>query len=245
MGYKGYGQYCPLALAAELLCERWTLLVVSRLIDGCRRFNEIHRGVPRISPTLLKQRLDRLEAAGICYRAAAENGKGHEYLLTEAGRELDQIIMNLAVWGQRWSRDLEHEDLDPAFLAWSMHTRMNIAAMPEGRTVLEFEFSGTQAAFRRFWLVVENGAVDMCLKNPGYHSDLVIRAPIRRFIETWRGFRDLRTEIASGRIEVEGPRESRRALPDWLMLSALSQFERRLPGPERDLAVRRGTIGAT
>lgn len=99
MSRRGYGQYCPLALAAELLCERWTLLVVSRLLDGCRRFNEIHRGMPKISPTLLKQRLEQLEHAGVCYRSPYENGRGHEYLPTEAGRELEPIVMSLAVWG--------------------------------------------------------------------------------------------------------------------------------------------------
>jgi DNA-binding HxlR family transcriptional regulator len=235
MPSKGYGQYCPLALAAELLCERWTLLVVSRLIDGCRRFNEIHRGVPKISPTLLKQRLETLEEAGLCYREPLENGRGYEYLLTEAGRELDPIIMQLAAWGQRWARDMESEDLDPAFLAWSMHTRLNVEAMPEGRTVMGFEFSGTHEGFRRFWLVVDEGHVDMCLKHPGHDVDLHLRSDIRRFVEAWRGIRDLRAELASGRIEVEGPAEYRRALPDWLLGSALSPFERARPGPERAL----------
>ncbi len=195
MRYKGYGQYCPLALAAELLCERWTLLIVSRLIEGCRRFNDIHRGVPKISPTLLKQRLDQLQDAGVCYRSPIEDGCCHEYLLTEAGKGLESIVMDLAVWGQRWSRDLENDDLDPAFLAWSMHTRMNVDAMPAKRTVLEFEFSGTHPKCRRFWLVVENGLVDMCLKNPGYEVDLTIRSHLQRFIEAWRGLRDLRREI--------------------------------------------------
>ncbi len=235
MATKGYGQYCPLALAAELLCERWTLLVVSRLIDGCRRFNEIHRGVPKISPTLLKQRLDQLEAAGICTREPLQGARGHEYLLTEAGKELEPIVMSLAVWGQRWSRDLETDDLDPAFLAWSMHTRIDVKAMPRTRTVLEFEFSGTCAALRRFWIVADNGDVDMCLKHPGHDVDLVIRAEIRRFVEAWRGFRDLRAEIGAGRITVEGPTDLRRALPDWLMGSALAPFERERHGPERDL----------
>ncbi len=244
MAPKGYGQYCPLALAAELLCERWTLLVMSRLIDGCRRFNEIHRGVPKISPTLLKQRLEQLEHAGLCERVPLPDGRGHEYRPTEAGRELDPIIMNLAAWGQRWSRDLESDDLDPAFLAWSMHTRINVDTMPRGRTVLEFTFSGTAKGLHRFWLVVENGKVDMCLKHPGYDSDVVIRSDIRRFVEAWRGFRDMRREIAGGHIVVEGPEKHRRALPDWLLLSALSQFERKRCGRERTLYEDMRTIAA-
>jgi DNA-binding HxlR family transcriptional regulator len=235
MAYNGYGQYCPFALAAELLCERWTLLVISRVIDGCTRFNEIHRGVPKISATLLSQRLKGLEHAGLITRRALENERGHAYELTDAGRDLDPIIMSLAVWGQKWSRDMEHEDLDPAFLAWSMHTRLNIGAMPTGRTVMEFAFTGYQKGIFRFWLVVENGEADMCLKYPGYESDLVVHADIRRFIESWRGFRNLRAEIADGHVRVEGPKAMCRDFPNWLMLSALAEFPR-MTGAESELA---------
>lgn len=235
MPYKGYGQYCPLALAAEVLCERWTLLVISRVIDGCTRFNEIHRGVPKISATLLSQRLVQLEQAGLIERRPLPTGRGYAYTLTEAGRELDPIIMSLAAWGHRWARDMEHEDLDPAFLAWSMHTRLNVQAMPVGRTVIEFAFSGTDKGFSRFWLVVEDGHVDMCLKFPGYEPDVVVSADIRRFVEAWRGFRDLRGEIDAGHIRVEGSREHRKALPSWLLLSGLAPFERQV-GREAQIA---------
>lgn len=226
MPQKGYGQYCPLALAAELLCERWTLLVISRVIDGCTRFNEIHRGVPKISATLLSDRLSRLEHAGLITRTPLKTGRGYAYELTEAGRDLDPIIMSLAVWGQRWSRDMETEDLDPAFLAWSMHTRLNVEIMPETRTVLEFAFTGTHKGFSRFWLVTEKSSVDMCLKYPGYESDVVVSSEIRRFVEAWRGIRDLRAEIARGQIRVEGNSAYAKALPEWLMLSALARFPR-------------------
>jgi DNA-binding HxlR family transcriptional regulator len=226
MSYKGYGQYCPLALAAEVLCERWTLLVISRVIDGCTRFNEIHRGVPRISATLLSQRLELLEHAGLIVREPLATGRGHAYGLTDAGRDLDPIIMSLAAWGQKWSRDMVQDDLDPAFLAWSMHTRIDVNAMPPGRTVIEFEFSGTHKGLRRFWLVVKDRRVEMCLKPPGFDVDLSVKSEIRRFVEAWRGFRDLRAEIASGNIRLEGSPAHRKALPDWLQLSALASIPR-------------------
>lgn len=226
MPSKGYGQYCPLALAAEVLCERWTLLVISRVIDGCTRFNEIHRGVPKISASLLSQRLEQLEYAGLIVRRPLESGRGHAYELTDAGRDLDPIIMSLAAWGQKWARDMEQEDLDPAFLAWSMHTRIDVKAMPAARTVIEFEFSGTHKGLSRFWLVVQDRKVDMCLKHPRFDVDLTVRAEIRRFVEAWRGFRDLRTEIRDGHIRLEGPTEHCKALPDWLMLSGLADFPR-------------------
>ncbi len=159
-------------------------------------------------------------------RRPLENGRGHAYELTDAGRDLDPIIMSLAAWGQKWSRDMETDDLDPAFLAWSMHTRINVDVFPAGRVVLEFVFSGTDKGLSRFWLVVMDGQVDMCLKHPGHDSDLTVRANIKRFVEAWRGFRNLEREIANGQILVEGRKDYCKALPGWLMCSALAPFKR-------------------
>lgn len=231
-----YGQYCPLSLAAEILSERWTILVVSRLLDGCTRFNDIHRGVPRVSASLLSQRLNALTQAGIATKTKAEDGRGHVYGLTEAGRELEPLIDGLAVWGQRWARDMDLDDLDPGFLAWSMHLRLNTEAMPEGRTVMQFEFTGAPSDCRRFWLINDDGKADMCLKHPGYEVDLVVTSDLRRFVEAWRGFRSLKAEIAAGKIRLDGPARHRRAFPDWLLLSALSPIERQRAGRERTLS---------
>lgn len=232
---RGYGQYCPLSLAVELLCQRWTMLVLSRLLDGCTTFNEIHRGIPRISPSLLSKRLGELEQAGLVKRLARGGGRGHHYELTEAGLALDDIVDQLAVWGQHWARDMNLDDLDPAFLAWSMHLRLNTDALPAGRTVLQFEFSGTPTDCRHFWLVVEDNKVDMCLKHPGFETDLKIESDMRLFVECWRGIRDLRGQLRIGRIRLTGPTALRRALPDVLMLSALAPYGRRRPGDERRL----------
>jgi DNA-binding HxlR family transcriptional regulator len=233
---RGYGQYCPLSLAVEVLGERWTILVVSRLIDGCRRFNDIHRGVPRMPASLLAQRLAQLEHVGLVERHPAPQGRGHEYLLTEAGRELEPIVMDLAVWGHRWARDMVTDDLDPGFLAWSMHRRLNTEAMPPGRTVIEFRFPDAAADVRRFWLVNTDGVVEMCLKHPGFDVDLEVEAPIRRFVEAWRGLRPLRREIAAGVVRLKGPSQLRRAFPDWLLLSELAPYPRCRTGAEQELA---------
>lgn len=235
---RGYGQYCPLALAAELLTQRWTLLVVSRVLDGCHTFNAIHRGVPRMSPSLLSQRLRELQDAGLVVRHEPSGKQGARYDVTPAGRDLNAVIEQMAVWGQHWARDMTTEDLDPGFLAWSMHTRLDTRAMPPGRTVLEFVFEGAPTDCRRFWLVHEDGEVDMCLKHPGHASDLVVRADLRRFIETWRGFRDLRRELREGRIRLEGARDLKQRLPRILMLSSLAPYARKRTGREQDLADR-------
>jgi DNA-binding HxlR family transcriptional regulator len=238
--YSGsYGQYCPLALAAELLCRRWTILIISRLIDGCTTFNEIHRGVPRISPSLLSTRLNELEHAGLVSRIKPEHGGRHAYAVTQAGRDLEDIIMDLAAWGQQWARDNELDDFDLAFLAWSMSLRIRSELMPPGRTVLQFEFSGTPTEFQRFWLVNDDGKIDMCLKHPGYETDLLICADLRTFVETWRGFRDLHEEIHVSRIRLTGPRALQKGFPEWLMLSGLAHIDRRAPGQEQRLSAQR------
>jgi DNA-binding HxlR family transcriptional regulator len=220
-----------------LLCRRWTVLIISRLLDGCTTFNQIHAGVPRISPSLLTSRLRELEDAGVMRRADKLGKKRHQYELTEAGRDLEKIVMQMAIWGQHWARDMQMDDLDPGFLAWSMHTRMNSAAMPPGRTVLEFEFSRAPADCRKFWLINDSGKIDMCLKNPGFDTDLWIRADLRRFVETWRGLRDLRQEIASRHIQLSGPTALRRAFPDWLQLSGLAPYPRKRRGREAQIDV--------
>ena len=233
-GSSTYGQYCPLALAAELLCRRWTILVVSRLIDGCSTFGEIHEGVPRISPSLLSTRLKELEHAGILTQHK-DNGRPY-YRLTEAGRDLEDLVNSMAVWGQQWARDMNMDDLDLGFLAWSMHLRMNTDSMPAGRTVLHFEFSGAPADSRRFWIVNNDGKVDMCLKHPGFDEDLKIESDLRLFVEAWRGIRDLRAEIAATNIRVSGPRPLQKAFPDWLLLSGLATYRRRLQGREAEVS---------
>jgi DNA-binding HxlR family transcriptional regulator len=240
---KGYGQYCPLALATELLCRRWTILVISRLMDGCATFGEIQQGIPRISPSLLSTRLSELEHANLICRSKMPGNNRFNYELTEAGNDLTGIVDQLAIWGQRWARDNEMDDLDLAFLAWSMHLRINSESMPPGRTVMQFEFSGVPTGFGRFWLVNTDRKLDMCLKDPGFETNLMIKSDLRRFVETWRGFRDLSEEIRCHRILLSGPKDLKRAFPGWLMLSGLAQYQRKKVGSERRLwestAVRR------
>ena len=233
---RGYGQYCPLALASELLGQRWTVLVISRVIDGCTTFNEIHRGLPRIAPSMLSRRLVELEDAGIISRRKRKGRTTYTYHPTAAGKDLEDIIENMSIWGQHWARDMSMDDLDSAFLAWSMHLRLNTEAMPPGRTVLEFDFANPPEGNERFWLVNEDGDVDMCLKHPGFDTDLLVESNLRRFVETWRGFRDLGEELRSGQITLTGPRQLKRAFPTWLLLSTFAPYARKRPGLERRLS---------
>ncbi len=226
--HQEYGQFCPVALSSEVLAERWTLLVVRELLAGAHRFNEIRRGVPRLSPTLLKERLRTLERAGIVERIDSGNTRGRDYRLTPAGEELRAVVAAIGQWGQRWARDIRPADLDPGWLVWAMHRRLNTEAMPAGRTVIEIEFSDSPRQ-RRFWLVQSRGRVDVCLKDPGFEPTVRVVTRVRTMAEVWRGIRPIREEIRSGRLQVRGAPVACRAFPGWLLLSVYASTKRARP----------------
>jgi len=221
-----YGQFCPVALASEVLAERWTLLVVRELLAGSRRFNDIRRGVPRLSGTLLKQRLLTLEHAGVVERHPSAGNRGSDYCLTEAGLALKPVVMSIGEWGQRWARDIGPDDLDPGWLVWAIHRRLNTASMPPGRTVIEIEFTDAPANQRRFWLVHRAGSVDVCLKDPGYDITVQLTTRVRILAEVWRGLRSLKDELRSGMIDLRGSSEHRHAFSEWLLLSLYAPIKR-------------------
>jgi DNA-binding HxlR family transcriptional regulator len=223
---SGHGQFCPVALASETLAQRWMLLIVRELCAGATRFAEIRRGVPGISASLLKQRLDVLESAGVVRRPPAPSGGTPPYLLTAAGEELRPVIASIGAWGQRWARDIRDEDLDAGWLVWAMHRRLDTRALPRGRTVIELLFTDAPAQRRTFWLVCKDGAVEVCLKPPGFATDLTVTTSVRTLAEIWRGLRPVGPELRAGRLRLEGAIGLRRAFPRCLLLSAFASVER-------------------
>jgi DNA-binding HxlR family transcriptional regulator len=220
------------ALASETLAQRWMLLIVRELCAGATRFSEIRRGVPGISASLLKERLDVLESAGVVRRPPAPGGRTPSYVLTRAGEELRPIIASIGAWGQRWARDIRDEDLDPGWLVWAMHRRLDTSALPRGRTVIELDFIDAPAKQRTFWLVCRDGGVDVCLKPPGFETDLTVTTSVRTLAEIWRGLRPVGPEMRSGRLRLEGDARLRRVFPSCLLLSAYASIER--PAAGRD-----------
>jgi DNA-binding HxlR family transcriptional regulator len=200
-------------------------LVVRELCAGATRFNEIRRGIPRIRPSLLKQRLDELERAGVLRRVPDGDREG-SYQLMEAGRELRAVIGAIGQWGQRWARDIGDDDLDPGWLVWAMHRRLDTQIMPAGRTVIALTFPDAATTQRHFWLVCKGQQVDVCLKPPGFETDLTVTTSVRILAEIWRGLRPLSAELRGGRVRVEGATALRRAFPRWLLLSTYAHVAR-------------------
>jgi DNA-binding HxlR family transcriptional regulator len=204
---RGYGQFCPVAKAAEIVAERWTPLVLRELIAGSRHFNELRRGLPLMSSALLSRRLKELEDAGVVERRVSD-GRTAEYYLSEAGLELRPIIEALGFWGARWTRShLTSQDYDPSLLMWDIRRNIDVSQLPAARrTVIEIELGGTNQALRRWWLVVADGEVDLCLKDPGYEVDLRVFAELRALVEIWLGTQSIQEAARKGRVKFEGPR---------------------------------------
>jgi DNA-binding HxlR family transcriptional regulator len=229
---KGYGQFCPLALASEVVGERWTPLVLRELILGGRRFNDIHRGVPRMSPALLSRRLKTLERAGIVERQ--RSGRSIEYALTQAGAELAPAIESLAVWGKRWlPATLSDDHADPDLVMWDMHRRMDCDRMPDTHTVIQFEFTDQPDSKRLRWIVGDARGVDLCITDPGFDVDLFVTSDSRTVVLVWYGDVPLGQAIEEGAIEVHGPSHLCEAFPSWLRLSLLAEVARQRPQGDR------------
>ena len=218
----GYAQFCTVARSAEVFGELWTPLVVRELLCGSRRFNDIRRGVPRMSQTLLAKRLRKLEEAGVVERKRGADG--WEYCLTPAGEELRPIVMSIGHWGARWiSGGLVKSQLDAGLLLWDIHRFARLDEFPrERRTVLHFRFSDARAGERAWWLVVENGSADLCRDDPGHELDLILDSTVRALTEIWSGDSDPKTEIAAGHLRVSGGGRAGASIWRWLGRSAFA-----------------------
>jgi len=227
---KGYGQFCPVAVASEIFAERWTPLILRELFSGSHRFSEIRSGMPLISRTLLAQRLRELEDAGVIESAPRAGGRGREYRLTSAGEEFREVVERLGEWGQRHvGHQFARENLDPALLLWAMHRRVDCSRLPKPRVVLRFEFSGVPARclqVRTAWMVLEKSGADVCMRDPGFEVDLVIHADVGTLARVHTGHLPFTEGLRAGKIRLEGPRALLQEFPRWLLLSHFAQVLR-------------------
>lgn len=231
MSDGGYSQFCPVSMAAEILCSRWTLLVLRELLLGSSRFNELRRGLPTMSPALLSKRLKDLEAAGIVARVAAEReAGGFEYRPTEAGRELRPIIEAMGVWGHRWvTTEATLRNLDGNLLMWDVRRTINPDPLPARRNVVEFIFNDRPASEQSYWLIVEPGKpVDLCTVDPGLDVDLYVSTDLRTMTEIWLGYAQIDSASDAGRLVLTGDRKLAADLRAWLKLSVFAQVEKKV-----------------
>ncbi len=228
-----YGQFCPVAMAAEIVCSRWTALIVRELLCGSTRFNDLRRGVPLMSPTLLSKRLKELEEAGVIVTVPTGQPGVVEYRLTEAGEDLRPVIMSLGIWGQRWvESSVSLKNLDPSLLMWDMRRWLNPSPLPQRRCTINFVYADVPASKRSWWLVVEGGRqggqVDLCATDPGFDVDLYVRGSLRSMTAIWMGLSNVQKEIDAGHIELIGDKGVARSMQQWLGLSIFAKEKNRI-----------------
>lgn len=221
-----YGQFCPVAMASEIICTRWTPLVLRELCAGSTRFNDLRKGVPRMSPSLLSKRLRELQAAGLVERVGGSSAG--EYRLTRAGRDLQPIIYAMGIWGQRWvEAQASLKNLDPSLLMWDMRRNLDPTPLPKRRCVVQFLYPELTPARRRWWLVVDGGETDLCSVDPGFEIDLYVTSDLRTMTAIWMGLTSVRQEVSAGRLQLVGDKGVGRAMQTWLGLSPFAKEKKR------------------
>jgi DNA-binding HxlR family transcriptional regulator len=218
---RGYGQFCPVAKAAEIFAERWTPLIMREILMGSSRFNELERGLPKISRSVLSQRLKQLEQHGLIERRVGKHSGAAEYVPTPVGSGLFDIIMLMGEWGARWlTEDVNPSDLDPDLLLWDMHRRIDLDRLPPERIVVRFDFTGlfTQSN----WLILDRQEVSVCYNDPGLEVDLVVTTDTLALHRIWSGHQSFDNALRSGHVQIDGPRDLARQFPTWLKLSVFA-----------------------
>lgn len=215
----GYGQFCPVSMAAEVLCTRWTMLIVREMLCGTTRFNDLRRGVPRMSPALLSKRLKELEKAGVI-TTVPRSGGIVEYHLTPAGEDLRDVVTSMGFWGTRWvESQLSLRNLDPSLLMWDMRRNLNPRPLPARRCTIQFQYPELPPKQQNWWLVVDGAEVDLCGFDPGFELDLLVRSSLRSMTAIWMGVSRVRAEIDAGNVELTGDPSVAGAMQQWLGLS--------------------------
>jgi DNA-binding HxlR family transcriptional regulator len=225
MSKDGYQQFCPVAKACEVLEPRWTLLLLCEMWAGSLRFNEIHRGVPGMSPTLMSKRLREMEQRGLVQRLHnLDTGEIH-YRTTEMADELQPIVHALGKWAHRYiDADVTLENLDARLLMWNMRRKVDVARLPSGRrSVIKFSFPELPRDEQDYWLMSRPGLpVDLCLIDPGHDVDLFVIADLKAMTSAWMGHSSLGAEVSKGRISLVGDQRLAASIGDWMVRSAFA-----------------------
>ena len=216
---KGYSQFCPVAKGAEIFNERWTPLIIREMMCGSKRFNDFKRGNPMMSPSLLSQRLKFLEEAGVIEKKTRK-GESAEYILTQSGEDLGEIVARLGLWGLKWAKSrLTREDYDPQLLMWDIRRRIDVSGFPDKRVVISFMFQDMPSNRRAYWLIVDRGDVDLCVKYPGFDVDLAFVTTSKVMADIWMGYSTMKKELRTKGLVLNGVRDLKTSVDDWFSYS--------------------------
>ena len=218
-----YCQFCPVAKAAEILCEKWVILVLRELMMGSTRFSQFRKGLPRISPSILSRRLKMLEEQSVIKRKQVKKSKSYSYHLTESGEQLRPIILGFGTWGHRWAKNkITKEDLDAGFLLWDMRRRLNTEYFQDQRVVIHIEFTDQKKADRYWWMVVENHEIDLCFEDTGHEPDIIIMTTLPVMTKVWLGYEPLKKMINNQQLKILGTKKHVTNIAKWIGKSSFA-----------------------
>jgi DNA-binding HxlR family transcriptional regulator len=221
---RSHGQYCPVAKSSEILGDRWTLLIVREMLGGARGFNELQRGLPGISRSVLTDRMRSLERAEVVERRTGPQGRTLAYRLTPAGLDLEPVVQAIGEWGVTWSfTDPRPEELDAYLLIVWMARHVDRGRLPPDRTVVQFDF---QNPAERYWMVLEPSEVSVCLQHPGFDVDLKVTADTATLYGVYLGRADLGAAMQTSKLTISGPRTLQHAFGRWFTWSKFASASR-------------------
>lgn len=225
MSETTYPLFCPVAMAAEMIEPRWTMLVLCELWSGSTRFNQIQRGVPGMSPGLLAKRLRDLEAKGLVVKTGASGKEHSEYCTTPLADELEPLVRKLGEWAHRnINSEVSLEHLDAKMLMWNIRRKINRLELPPGQSVIQFTLNDPPNDTVNYWLVFKPGIEpDLCYSDQGFNVDLFIVSPLRTLTSAWMGHTSFDSEIAAGNITLIGHQIMARTLTKWLITSSYAE----------------------
>ena len=219
-----YGQFCPVAKATEIIGEKWTLLIIRELLMGGSRFNELHRGLSLISPTILSRRLDTLSEHGLVVKKKIPGQRGYEYFPTDSCQELLPIIRNLGNWGMRWARsNLTEKDYDVELLMLYLKRSINADKLIGKETVIRFTFTDIDT-YPEWWLVVTGEDLDLCVKNPGKDVDVYFTSTVKTMVDIWMGDNAYKKAIRDGDLKIVGEKTLTRNVTAWMSNSIFTDL---------------------
>lgn len=221
-----YGQFCPVARAAEIVTTRWTPVLLRELIAGSTKFNDLRNGVPLMSPSLLSKRLKELEEVGVITMKKADKGRGWEYFITDSGKELWPIVETLGIWGQKFIvEEFEKHELDPSLLMWDIQRRVDCEFFPDkGYFTVHFTLRGAPKERATWWLVIKDKKVDLCIHDPGHEVKLYVDACLKPLTDIWMGRLSIDKATRNKDVILTGQREFTQSFSKWFLLSPFAQY---------------------
>ena len=217
------GSLCPAVKAADIIGDKWTLLILRELFLGSTRYNDFQRGIPRISPSILSNRLKQLEAQGLLIKKTKAGQKATEYRLTKSGRELAPVLDQLSRWGLRWARQqISDEDIDVAAFMWDFHRTLNTQELPDGETVIQVHFTDI-TDHNRWWLIAEQGVVDLCTDDPDRDVDLYISGALEQIASIWMGDQEIKSAVKSEDVLLTGAAYLSQSIAQWFPKSIYAE----------------------